>query len=181
MTERTGPVSIRRYLLLLLAGISLLVWSGHPPAADEQADGQLQNEVVPGEWRQQLAAVRSQGRRCGDQTYAAAEPLQWDERLALAASRHSRDMATHGRLSHTGSAGETLAERLDDAGYSPRAWGENVASGQPDAESVLADWLASPGHCANLMSPDFTRFGVAVARGDGGRPYWTLVLAAPRR
>ena len=68
------------------------------------------------------------------------------------------------------------------AGYVWQASGENVAAGQPDAESAVAAWLDSPGHCATLMEPRFTETGIAFALAPGKNPavYWTQVFAAPR-
>ncbi|MFN2323641.1 MAG: CAP domain-containing protein, partial [Trueperaceae bacterium] len=55
------------------------------------------------------------------------------------------------------------------------SWGENVAAGYPSVDAVMAGWLGSDGHCANLMNPGFTEFGA----GESGR-YWTQGFARPR-
>ncbi len=130
-------------------------------------------------WTALLTDARAQGRRCGNDHHAAAAPLVWDPRLGEAAASHSRDMARTRRLGHVGSGGETLADRLRAAGYRPRAWGENVATGQPDPAGVVRAWLGSPGHCANIMNSAYTQFGAAVAQDRDGVRYWTLVLGAP--
>ena len=67
------------------------------------------------------------------------------------------------------------------AGYNWRASGENVASGQRDADAVVAAWLESPGHCANIMEPNFTEMGVAFVEVPGANPsiYWAQSFAAP--
>jgi uncharacterized protein YkwD len=52
--------------------------------------------------------------------------------------------------------------------------------GQPNAITVVAAWLDSPGHCANIMSADYTEFGAGTHLDTSGTRYWTLVLAAPR-
>lgn len=105
-------------------------------------------------------------------------PMVWDQRLELAAQRHSDDQAAMGRLSHTGSDGSSLAVRLARVGFSWRAAAENVASGQTSPESVLAAWMNSPGHRANILSGN-TRIGVGFAVGADGRTYWTQVFATP--
>ena len=38
-------------------------------------------------------------------------------------------------------------------------------------------WEESSGHRTNLLRPNVTAIGVAMAKDDSGRPYWTLVLA----
>jgi uncharacterized protein YkwD len=51
---------------------------------------------------------------------------------------------------------------------------ENVARGRSDIRSTIADWMASPDHRANIMSPQMTQFGFA-----GTSDTWVLVLARP--
>jgi len=46
--------------------------------------------------------------------------------------------------------------------------GENIAHGQTSANEVMTDWMNSPGHRANIMSPNFKQLGV----GKVGT-YWT--------
>jgi uncharacterized protein YkwD len=61
------------------------------------------------------------------------------------------------------------------------ALGENIAAGVPLAtpDAVVAGWLASPGHCVNILSPDFTEIGVGLATVDGSPygVYWTQDFA----
>jgi uncharacterized protein YkwD len=73
----------------------------------------------------------------------------------------------------------TWNARLGATGYEASAWAENVAAGQQDATTVVAAWLDSPGHCANIMFADYTEFGAGIDRNTSGKRYWTLVLAAP--
>ncbi|AEE44946.1 CAP domain-containing protein [Cellulomonas fimi] len=49
-----------------------------------------------------------------------------------------------------------------------RTVGENLALGYPTAQATVDAWLASPGHRANLLSPDFTSIGVACVDGPRG-------------
>ena len=49
--------------------------------------------------------------------------------------------------------------------------------------SVVAAWMASPGHCANLMNNRFRDIGLACVSGTASntyRTYWTLSLGAVR-
>jgi uncharacterized protein YkwD len=126
--------------------------------------------------------ARAHERTCGRQRFGAAGPLKLSSTLTAAASLHSLDMAENGSLSHRGSDGSDSGERITRAGYVWRGSGENVASGQQDAETVVAGWLLSPGHCATLMEPNFTETGIAFALAPGKNPnvYWTQVFAVPR-
>jgi uncharacterized protein YkwD len=126
--------------------------------------------------------ARGAGRKCGRESFAAAPPLTLNASLTSAAAAHALDMAVHHKLDHDGSDGSSSGERVTRAGYAWRAVGENIASGQKDADAVVAAWLASPGHCATLMGPYFAEMGVAFAYAPGANPgiYWAQEFAAPR-
>jgi uncharacterized protein YkwD len=125
--------------------------------------------------------ARATPRQCGGQSYAAARPVRLSNELTEAAIRHSNDMARSGALAHRGADGSAAGDRITAAGYSWSANGENVAVGQSSAETLVAGWLASPGHCATLMAPYYTEMGVGFAlTGDTDpKPYWTQVFAVP--
>jgi uncharacterized protein YkwD len=126
--------------------------------------------------------ARSRPRRCGSQTLGAGKPLKLNALLGRAALLHSQEMAKHSLMGHQGRDGSTPAQRVARAGYQWTAVGENVAAGPGTAEEVMAGWLASSGHCANIMSARFSEMGVGfVVNGqDDYGVYWTLSLAAPR-
>jgi len=73
------------------------------------------------------------------------------------------------------------AGRVTQAGYSWASVAENVAAGQTTAEEVVNTWLASPGHCANLMDPRYSESGVARATNPDSEQvvHWVQVFAAP--
>jgi uncharacterized protein YkwD len=126
--------------------------------------------------------ARASLRRCGRKRFDAVSPLVLSDALNRVALEHARDMASRGSLDHAGSDGSTHAERATRAGYPWRAVGENIAAGQPNAEQVVAGWLKSAGHCANLMDPDFSEMGVAFAIApQGGKGiYWAQMFGTPR-
>jgi hypothetical protein len=49
-----------------------------------------------------------------------------------------------------------------------------IARSPYDLAATLKVWLGSPGHCANIMNPDFTEMGGAVYE-----TYWTTVFGKP--
>lgn len=130
----------------------------------------------------QVNQARDEARRCGDRVFPAAPPLAWNARLADTALAHSREMASKGYFSHTGRDGRQVDTRATTAGYAWRAIGENIAAGQGSVRQAVAGWLSSPGHCANLMRPDFTEMGAAyaLAPASAGGIYWTQVFGRPR-
>jgi len=123
--------------------------------------------------------ARAEKRRCGLKRYLAVPPLAASLALQAAASAHAEDMARRGVMGHAGGDGSTAAERATRAGYKWRTVGENVAMGQSTPELAVAEWLDSARHCANIMDPDFTEMGVAVASNANG-VYWAQVFGAPR-
>ncbi|SCL20325.1 CAP domain-containing protein [Micromonospora inyonensis] len=100
-----------------------------------------------------------------------------DAKLTTAAQRHSEDQATHQKMSHTGSDGSDVGDRLARVGYDWRGYGENVAWNQQTPAAVMAAWMNSAGHRANILNCAFTEIGVGVARSNG--PYWTQVFGTP--
>jgi uncharacterized protein YkwD len=109
--------------------------------------------------------------------------LSWNDALASASLVHSDDMVAANVFSHTGSDGRSAGQRITAAGYAWRTWGENIAAGQRTVNQVVAGWMNSPGHCANLMNPNFRDIGVACVAGSAGNSYgtyWTQKLGAAR-
>lgn len=127
--------------------------------------------------------ARATDRNCGERHFTAAPALSLNRALGSAALAHSLDMARQGYFSHQGKDGREVADRAVQAGYRWRGIGENIAMGQETPDEVVAGWLASPGHCANIMNRWFTEMGAAYAISGGrekGRPYWTQVFGQPR-
>lgn len=127
---------------------------------------------------------RAAGATCGARgVFAPAPALAWNNRLTQAADAHSQDMATHNLFSHTGSGGSTLGSRVSAAGYGWSSLGENIAAGQTGINQVVDGWIASEGHCANLLNPAFSEVGLACVSGSASttyRSYWTMDLGQPR-
>jgi uncharacterized protein YkwD len=126
-------------------------------------------------------AARSHGRKCGSMRFAAAPPLSASRKLNDAADRHARDMARRKFFDHRGDDGSQPKDRVIRTGYQPRLTGENIAFGPESAEEVVAGWLASPGHCANIMDARFQHIGIGLASGrKRGQIYWVQDFGAPR-
>jgi len=149
-------------------------WSDASGAGDAAATAQRVLELVN--------EARSRDRRCGRQRMRATHALTLSTTLTQAAAAHAADMAAHGYVGHDGSDGSEASDRVNRVGYRWRSVGENVAAGQRDAAEVVKEWLESPGHCANIMGPQFTEMGVAVVAAPQSdlRIFWAQVFAAPR-
>ena len=98
--------------------------------------------------------------------------LRMNERLSLAADRHSRDMVRRGFFSHDSLGGASFVDRIRRTGYlsSARSWtvGENLAWGTGNRGTpaqILNAWMRSPGHRANILSSRFREVGIGVSEG----------------
>lgn len=145
------------------------------PAAKDAAN-------ISGEVLRLVNNARAQARKCGARKFAAAPPLKSSALLDRAALKHAQDMTRHSLFEHQGSDGSTPAQRVAATGYRWRAVAENIAAGARDAKTVVQGWIDSPGHCANLMSAQYSEMGIAYAvdpKSDAGI-YWAQVFASPR-
>jgi uncharacterized protein YkwD len=137
---------------------------------DWQAEGQKLLEMIN--------TARTQPRQCGAQSFAATTPLAWNAMLATAAETHTRAMANNNFFDHKDRDGHTPGDRAELAGYVGGQIGENIAAGHDTVRRVVDGWLTSPGHCANLMNPQFHQLGAAYAvdpKSDAGI-YWTAMF-----
>jgi uncharacterized protein YkwD len=104
-------------------------------------------------------------------------PYADQPQVAAAAQAHSADMAAHRNMSHTGSDGSSVGDRLIAHGFTWRACGENIAAGQRTAQDVVAAWINSTGHRPQMFGA-YAYVGVGVATAADGTLYWTLVVAS---
>lgn len=125
----------------------------------------------------EVNAARSRGADCGGQGFGSTHPLTMNGALRCAARLHSRDMAQRDFFDHTNPDGEDPFTRMERAGYRYFAAGENIAAGYPTPKAVVEGWLQSPGHCRNIMNPDFTEIGVGY--WDPGA-LWTQTFGRPQ-
>jgi uncharacterized protein YkwD len=105
-----------------------------------------------------------------------APPLRLDGVLERAARAHSRDMLRRGYFGHG-----NIARRLAGFGARGPAVGENLGWGvgsHGSAYAIVAAWLASPGHRANLLRRGFRRVGVGLVVGSFAGRGGTVVVTA---
>lgn len=116
-----------------------------------------------------INAVRSQ---------QGLRPLNWDTRLSSAAAWMANDMAARHYVAHVTPDGVDLAGRVGPTGYIPAdapwslaenlGWGTGVLS---TPQAIVAGWMTSAPHRANILDPDLEDVGVGIAQGaisDGG-------------
>ena len=59
-----------------------------------------------------------------------------------------------------------------------RTVGENVAYGYPSGSAVMAGWMASSGHRANILNSSYRLLGVGAVQSSDGRWYAAQVFDA---
>ena len=93
--------------------------------------------------------------------------LKWDEALFKAARQHALRMSNLNMLEHQLPSEPNLTDRLAEAGARFGVIAENIAIG-PNARTIHAEWMGSPGHRQNILDPRLTSVGIAAVRGTGG-------------
>lgn len=171
-----ATISLRQLGIALLAAISFSACAHAENTVVTRGSSASVNARVV----ELVNAARSKGRKCGSERFAAAPSLSVSPKLNEAAAGHARDMARKKYFEHRGSDGSQPKDRVLRTGYLPRLSGENIAYGPESAEEVVAGWLASPGHCANIMDSRFKDIGVGLATGrKRGQIYWVQTFGAP--
>ncbi len=108
--------------------------------------------------------------------------------LAAAAGSFAGFMARTDEYGHEAD-GSDPATRAARAGYDACIVAENIAyqslstgfSTGELVQSLLDGWMDSPGHRANLLAPDITELGVAIARSArSGKYYGVQLFGRPR-
>ncbi len=116
---------------------------------------------------------RAAGANCGGEEMPPVGPLTMDSSLQCAARVHTKDMADRDFFDHDNPDGDGPSERMEQAGYDGRGWGENIAAGRETPEETMEQWMNSPGHCTNIMGEDYTLIGVGYYPGGEYGHLWT--------
>lgn len=124
---------------------------------------------------------RERGATCDGEPFGPAPPLTMEPLLRLAARLHSTNMALNGFFAHDDPEGRGPPERVAEVGFRGSYIGENLARGQPTPAAVVAAWMASPGHCRNIMDPRYHFLGVGLAYSLADEPNWTQNFAGSDR
>src|SRR5262245_1883665 len=120
-------------------------------------------------------------------TARGLRPLRVSRGLTAAASYHSREMGLRGFFEHESGNGAPFWKRIErfyPMGRSSWTVGENIFYETPDssAASAVHEWMKSPGHRQNILSPEWREIGIgaahfASARGTYGGRAVTIVTA----
>lgn len=108
-----------------------------------------------------------------ERTVRHYEPLAYDDRMETAARIHCGNMVRYNFIDHVDQLGRDAGVRMSE--YYPEllgGFGENIAAfplEDPDTldRRIVAAWLDSTAHSANLLSKDYTFTGVGVLVTNG--------------
>lgn len=158
-------------LLLIAVLIAGFTWWATPPppteAAVQSADAAIRVPTAVGlsEARSRILADTNAARAA-----AGLAPLAADPALDTIAQSCSQTQARNNRMAHC-------------TGYHtryPKGWtwaAENVAMGY-SVDAVVAAWMNSSGHRANILKSTATHIGIGYAVSASGRPYFTQNFAS---
>jgi uncharacterized protein YkwD len=85
--------------------------------------------------------------------------LQSSPRLNNSAQGWTNAMVSSDQFTH----GTNFAGRISAAGYVWRSAGENIATGYATPRTVVRAWMASTGHCQNILNPTYRNIGTGVS------------------
>jgi uncharacterized protein YkwD len=118
-----------------------------------------------------------------DRARLGRSTLLANENLMRAAQLHADQMARVGELQHvlTKATFPRPEDRLAEAIYRWRTYGENIAMGQSTPARVQESWMASTKHRDNILNAAFIELGTGFATDAQGRPYYVQVFGTPRQ
>lgn len=100
-------------------------------------------------------------------------PLELDWELSRVAKTKSQDMVNKNYFSHQSPTYGSPFDMMKQFGISYKTAGENIASGQRSPQEVMASWMNSSGHRANILKPEYTHLGVGYVVGGQYGTMWT--------
>jgi uncharacterized protein YkwD len=97
-------------------------------------------------------------------------PLVLNPLLEQAAEGHSHELVADNYFAHVSPSGVTPVDRIRSTGYIPSTKvgyviGENLAWGTyalATPQAIVAAWIASPGHLANILESQYTDTGIGL-------------------
>jgi len=106
-----------------------------------------------------------------ERTHSGEQPLRANGDLESSAQGHSTSMSVHGYFEHVSPGGSTPLSRMRESGYLSSSTlgyelGENIAWGSytdSTPSSIVAAWMASPPHRANILHGGFRDTGIGIS------------------
>ncbi|MCR8632939.1 CAP domain-containing protein [Paenibacillus radicis (ex Xue et al. 2023)] len=97
---------------------------------------------------------------------AGVKALISDSSLSSMALAKAKDMYNNHYFDHTSPTYGSPFDMMKSYGIKYSYAGENIAMGQRTPQEVMNSWMNSPGHRQNILSPNYTKIGVAYYNGE---------------
>ncbi|TMV50750.1 serine protease [Paenibacillus mesophilus] len=97
---------------------------------------------------------------------AGLSPLASDPALTNMALDKAKDMYNNNYFDHNSPTYGSPFDMMKAYGINYSYAGENIAKGQRNPQEVMNAWMNSQGHRQNILSPNFTKIGVAYYNGE---------------
>lgn len=153
-TFESGKPVVGRSLVIILVILFALLYA--PPA---------QTAEVPLEAGSLLSVLN------GDRLQYGLTPLAANQKLVVAATAKAKDILERGYFAHTSPSGTKPWDFIKAANFQFAFAGENLAINYSSAFDLQKDFMNSPAHRENLLSPLFSEVGIAVVSGSyQGKP-----------
>lgn len=127
------------------------------PSQGEEPDAPPQGEAESAERAYEREVIRLVN---VERSRAGLRPLSEDELLTRTARMKSQDMHDRRYFDHNSPTYGSPFQLMRSQGVRYRTAGENIAMGYRSAAAVVAAWMNSPGHRANILNASYTRIGV---------------------
>lgn len=141
------PTFWKIFLVVLLAGFSLV---------SLPREGAVEQSLTGNN----LLALVNQ-----DRIREGMVPLLENAKLRQAAEAKARYILQNGYFAHTSPEGVTPWDFIKATGFAYAFAGENLALNYTSSYELEKDFLQSPGHRKNLLSPLYSETGIAVVSG----------------
>jgi uncharacterized protein YkwD len=128
-----------------------------PPPIAVEPDERAAPAKIRSTWEQEVVELVNQQRWNNGQL----PPLKRVDLLDSSSELHSTNMAQRDFMAHCDPDTLTLpGDRMIDAGYNWSSAAENIAAGYSSPAAVIAGWMGSSGHRANILSTTYRELGV---------------------
>jgi uncharacterized protein YkwD len=166
---------VARMLAAFLLGAGLAACAADQPTTSEPPSFYVSLAAARAELDAKAAASMISGYRRNH----GLGPITLDRELMRLAQAQARTMAARNEVGHN--VGISFTERTKNSSVRARAVVENVAAGYYTLAEAFSGWRDSPGHRANMLTPEVTRMGIAAVYAPGSKykVFWALILASP--
>lgn len=121
-------------------------------AQDALKKAEIQNQIKKERAQRVLELVNDERKKAG------LNELTLNSNLSKMSEKRAKEISVN--FDHVRPDGSSWTTALDDYDISYSYAGENIAAGYDSPEAVVEGWMASEGHRANILNPNFTEMGI---------------------